>query len=48
MHHTGKEESKKEIFKKRKKNKVAIKLILGDSNPDPQNHLDLKEEASIH
>ena len=48
MHHTGKKESKKEILKKEKKNKVTKNLPQGDSNPDPQNQLGLKVNASIH
>ena len=47
MHNTGKKESKKEI-KKKKKNKVTKTFLQGDSNPDPQNQLELKVSASIH
>ena len=47
MHHTGKKESKKEILKKRKKNKVTKNLLQGNSNPDPQNQLELKVHASV-
>ena len=42
MHHTGKKGSKKEMLKKEKKNKVTKNLLQGDSNPDPQNQLELK------
>ena len=38
----------KRDFKKRKKNKVTKNLPEGDSNPDPQNQLELKVNASIH
>ena len=49
MHHTGKKESKKDIFKKDKKNNVTKNLkLFGNSNPDPQNQLELKDNASIH
>ena len=41
MHQTGKKESKKEIKKKRKNDKVTKNLLQGDSNPDPQNQLEL-------
>ena len=43
-----KKESKKKIKKKRKNNKVTKNLLQGDSNPDPQNQLELKVNASIH
>ena len=48
MYHTGRKESKKEILRKDKKNKVTKSLLQGDSNPDPQNQLELKVNASIH
>ena len=49
MHHTGKKESKKEILKKDKKTKVTKNLkLFGNSNLDPQNQLELKDNASIH
>ena len=48
MHHTGQKESKKEIFKKDKNNEVTKNLLQGDSNPDPQNQLELKVNAFIH
>ena len=36
-------------FKKtRKNNKVTKNFLQGDSNPDPQNQLELKVDASIH
>ena len=44
MYHTGKKGSKKE----KEKNKVTINLLQGDSNPDPQNQLELKGNASIY
>ena len=43
MHHTGKKESKKEILKKEKKSKVTKKFPQGDSKPEPQNRLKLKQ-----
>ena len=46
MHHTGKKERKKEIFKKEKKNKVTKNLLLGNSNPDPQNQLEIKNQLN--
>ena len=47
MHHTGKKESKKEILKKDKKNNVTKNLkLFGNSNPDPPNQLELKDNAS--
>ena len=49
MHHTGKKESKKEILKKDKKNNVTKNLkLFGNSNPDPPNQLELKDNASTH
>ena len=48
MHHTGKKESKKEISKKEKKIRLRKICPEGDSNPDPQNQLELKVNASIH
>ena len=39
---------KKEILKKENKNKVARNLLQGNSNPDPQNQLELKGNVSIH
>ena len=50
MQHTGKRESKKQILKKRgkKERKNYEKFPLGDSNPDRQNQLELKVNASIH
>ena len=39
---------KKEILKKENKNKVTRNLLQGNSNPDPQNQLELKVNASIH
>ena len=42
-----KKESKKEILKKRKKIGYE-KFAAGDSNPDRQNQLELKVNASIH
>ena len=39
---------KKEILKKENKNKVTRNLLQGNSNPDPQNQLELKGNASIH
>ena len=49
MHHTGKKESKKEILKKDKKNNVTKNLkLFGNSNPDPLNQLELKDNASTH
>ena len=47
MHHTGKKESKEEIIKK-EKIKVTKNLLQEDSNPDPQNQLELKVIAPIH
>ena len=44
MYHTGKQE----IFKKRKKNQVTKNFLQGDSNPDHQNQLELKVNASIN
>ena len=46
MHHTGKKERKKEILKKEKKNKVTKNLLLGNSNPDPQNQLEIKNQLN--
>ena len=43
MHHTG----KKEIKKKIKKNEVTKNFLQADSNPDHQNQLELKVNASI-
>ena len=43
-----KKRMKKEILKKENKNKVTRNLLQGDSNPDPQNQLELKDNASIH
>ena len=34
--------------KKRVKNKVKKNLLQGDSNPDPQNQLELKVNTSIY
>ena len=47
MHNTGKKESKKEILKKGKTNNVTKNLLRGDSNPIPQNWLELKAIASM-
>ena len=47
MQNTGKRESEQEILKK-EKNKVAKNLLQGESNPDPQNQLELKVNASTH
>ena len=47
MHHIGKKESEKDIKKKRKK-KVEQHFLQGDSNPNPQNQLELKVNSSIH
>ena len=50
MHHTGKKESKIRGgggLKKEKK-KVTKNLLQGDSNPDPQNQLERKVDATIH
>ena len=47
MRHTGKKESKKEIFKKGKTNKVTENLLQGDSNPDPKNQLEQRGEFHI-
>ena len=40
MHHIGKNEIKKKK-EKEKKNKVTKNLLLGNSNPAPQNQLEL-------
>ena len=48
MHHTGEKESKKEILKKGKKNRVTKNLVQGDSNPNPQNQLEIKSNAPTH
>ena len=48
MHHTGTKESKKEILKTGKKNKVTKNLLQEDWHPDPQDQLELKLNASIH
>ena len=42
-----KKRMKNEILKKENKNKVARNLLQGDSNPDPENQLELKGNASI-
>ena len=34
--------------KEKKKNKVTKNLLQGDSNPDPENQLELKVRTSIH
>ena len=39
---------KKKRVKKRKKSKVTKNLLQKNSNPDPQNQLELKVNASIH
>ena len=44
MHNIG----KKKRVKKRKKSKVTKNLPQKNSNPDPQNQLELKVNASIH
>ena len=41
----GKKERKKDILKK-EKNKVTKNLLLGDSNPDPQNQLEIKNQLN--
>ena len=47
-HHRGKKKVKERFKKKEKrKNKVTKNLLQGDSNPDPQNQLELKVNASI-
>ena len=43
-----KKRMKNEILKKENTNKVARNLLQGDSNPDPQDQLELKGNASIH
>ena len=48
MHHTGKKESKKQILKKSGKKLSYEKFAAEDSNPDRQNQLELKVNASIH
>ena len=48
MHHTGKKESKKTDYKKRKKNKVTKNWSQGDSNQGRQNQLELEVNASIN
>ena len=48
MHHTGKKKVKERFKKKKKeKNNVTKNLLQGDSNTDPQNQLELKDNASI-
>ena len=42
-----KKESKKDILK-RKNNKLRKNFLQGDSNPDPQNQLQLNVNPSIH
>ena len=44
MNHTGKNRVKKKV----KKKKVTKNLLLGDSDPDPQNQLELKVSTLIH
>ena len=39
---------KKRFKKKAKKNKITRNLLQRDSNPDPQNQLELKVNAYIH
>ena len=44
----GTTQVKKRFLKKRKKNQVTKNFLQGDSNPDHQNQLELKVNASIH
>ena len=46
MQHTGKKESKEEIWKNEKKKRSTRNLLEEDSNPDPQNQLELRVNAS--
>ena len=46
MQHTGKKESKEEIWKNEKKKRSTRNLLEEDSNPDPQNQLQLRVNAS--
>ena len=51
MQHTGKNESKKEIWKnekKKKRRRSTRNLLEKDSNPDPQNQLELRVDASTN
>ena len=39
---------KRDLKKRKKKNKVTKNLLPGDSNRDPHNQLELKANATIH
>ena len=47
MQHTGKKESKEEIWKNEKKKRSTRNLLEEDSNPDPQNQLEFRVKSSF-
>ena len=47
MHHTGKKERVKRDYEESKQKRLR-KICFKDSNPDPENQLELKVNASIH